>query len=45
MYVTKIVYVYDRVFKDGVVENLLSTLDVGFFCPCKKVVWCSMRYI
>ena len=29
-YVTKIVYVYDHAFKDGVVGNLVSTLDVGF---------------
>ena len=29
-YVTKIVYVYNRVFKVEVVGNLVSTLDVGF---------------
>ena len=27
---TKIVYIYDQVFKVGVVGNLVSTLDVGF---------------
>ena len=29
-YVTKIVYVNDQAFKVGVVEDLVSTLDVGF---------------
>ena len=28
---SKIVYVYDQAFKVGVVENLVSTLDVGFW--------------
>ena len=28
---TKIVYIYDQVFKVGVVGNLVSTLDVGFW--------------
>ena len=28
---TKIVYVYDQVFKVGVVGNLVSTLNVGFW--------------
>ena len=29
-YVTKIVYVNGQAFKVGVVEDLVSTLDVGF---------------
>ena len=29
-HVTKNIYVYDQVFKVGVVGNLFSTLDIGF---------------